>query len=327
MDAAQVVVVGSYNQDCVWRVEHVPEAGETLRGRDFASAHGGKGFNQAVACVRQGVATAFIAACGDDVAGAAAQRVAADQGLVACWQVRADATTGNACILVEASGQNRIIVALGANERLDPAFLRAQERAFAGARVLLAQLENNIEATREAFALATRHGLTRLLNPAPVHPALDAALFAQVDILTPNETEFALLLERLTGQRIDAATLARSDDATLHALARQLGAPTLVITLGAHGCFVSHSEGERRGDATSHYRVGAEAADTIDTTGAGDAFSGALAAGLLRFAGRPFREVVAHANRCAALSTEKRGASAAMPRFDDIAARYAPSCA
>ena len=322
MDAAQVVVVGSYNQDYAWRIDTAPQAGETRRGEDFRSAPGGKGFNQAVACARQGVATAFVGAIGDDAAGRGAQALAKAEGIDAHWLVRDDVATGSASIVVEGSGQNRIIVALGANERLEPMHVRAQAGTFARARVLLAQLENNIEATRAAFELATAHGLIRVLNPAPVHAQLDAALLAHVDILTPNETEFALLLERIAGERIDAATLAQRAYADLHALARKLGVASVVVTLGAQGCFVSHDDGQQRGDAQPHYRVEAETVDAIDTTGAGDAFSGALAAGLPRFADRPFRDVVTHANRCAALSTEHRGAADAMPRFDAVAVRF-----
>jgi len=322
MDAAQVVVVGSYNQDYAWRIDVAPQAGETRRGDSFRSAPGGKGLNQAIACARQGVATAFVGAIGDDAAGRGAQELAKREHIDAHWLVRSDVATGSACIVVEGNGQNRIIVALGANERLDADFVRAQASVFAHSRVLLAQLENNIEATRAAFELATAHGLIRILNPAPVHAQLDAALLALVDILTPNETEFALLLDRIAGERVDAATLAQRGDDELHALARKLGDASIVVTLGAHGCFVSHGDRERRGDARSHYRVDAETATAIDTTGAGDAFCGALAAGLPRMAEQPFRDVVAHANRCAALSTEARGAADAMQSLDTVKARF-----
>lgn len=322
MDAAQVVVVGSYNQDYAWRIDVAPQAGETRRGNDFRSAPGGKGMNQAIACARQGVATVFVGAIGNDAAGSGAQSLARDEGIDARWLVREDAATGSACIVVEGSGQNRIIVALGANERLDAGFVLGQDDAFARSRVLLAQLENNIDATRAAFDLATTHGLRRMLNPAPVHAQLDADLLAKVDILTPNETEFALLLERVAGERVDPQTLAQRGDSDLHALTRRLGVGSVVITLGAQGCFVSHVDAAQRGDAQPYYRVASEPANTIDTTGAGDAFSGALAAGLLRLAGRPFREIVVHANRCAALSTEQRGAADAMPRFEAVTARF-----
>ena len=320
--APSALVVGSYNQDYAWVVDAAPLAGETRRGEDFRSQPGGKGFNQAVACVRQGVATIFVGAIGNDAVGAGARQLAADEGIDARWQVRDDAATGSACIVVEKSGQNRIIVALGANERLEPVFLDAQAGAFGNARVLLAQLENNLDATRHALALAGAQGLVRVLNPAPMRADLDLALLAQCDIVTPNETEFAALLERVAGERVDPATLAASDDARLHALARRLGVGTVIVTLGAAGCFVSHGS-DRRGDIDASYRIAAERANAIDTTGAGDAFNGALVAALLLLAGRPLREAVVHANRCAALSTERAGAAPSMPRHEDVLRRYA----
>ncbi|HEY6943004.1 ribokinase [Dokdonella sp.] len=322
MTAPIALVVGSYNQDYAWRVERAPSAGETLRGDAFRTAAGGKGFNQAVACVRQGAPTAFVAAIGADAAGDGARRLAADEGIDARWQVRADTATGSACIVVEASGQNRIIVALGANERLEPAFLRACAALFDAAGVLLVQLENDIGATRAALDLAGSRGVLRVLNPAPVHDALDAALLGRCDVVTPNESEFALLLERTGGARVEADTLACRDDAELHRLARGLGVPTVVATLGARGCFVSHADARLRGDAQPYYRIAAERAGVVDTTGAGDAFSGALVAALLRARDRPLRDAVVHANRCAALSTERPGAAEAMPRLADVERRF-----
>lgn len=316
------LVVGSYNHDYAWRVERAPQAGETLRGDAFRTAPGGKGFNQAVACARQGAPTAFIAAIGADAAGDGARRLAADEGIDAHWQACTDAATGSACIVVEAGGQNRIIVALGANERLDPAFLREREALFEAADVLLVQLENGMDATRAALDLAQAHGALRVLNPAPVHDALDGDLLARCDIVTPNESEFALLLGRPDAAHVAAGTLAERDDAELHRLARGLGVPTVVVTLGASGCFVSHADARRHGDARPYYRVAAERANVVDTTGAGDAFSGALVAALLRGGDRPLRDAVVHANRCAALSTERRGAAEAMPRAADVERRF-----
>ncbi len=320
--SAQVIVVGSYNRDHAWRVARAPGAGETVRGDDFRSAHGGKGLNQAIACARQGAPTAFIGAIGADASGAAAQQLADAEDLDARWQVRDDRATGSACIVVEESGQNRIVVALGANEHLDPDFVRAQSAVFASARVLLAQLENNPDATCAAFEIAGRHGLLRVLNPAPMRADIDTALLAHCEVLVPNETEFALLLERCAGLQVDAATLAARDDRELHRLARGLGVATVVVTLGGQGCFVSHADPDRLADPQQHYRIGAEPAHAIDTTGAGDAFCGALAAARVRFGARPFCEAVAHANRAAALSTERAGAAEAMPRIEEVLRRF-----
>jgi ribokinase len=320
---AQVIIVGSYVQDHAWLTDRFPQVGETRRALGFHTGPGGKGFNQAVACVRQGAPTLFIGAIGDDPLGAIAQEFAAAEGLACVWQVRGDVPTAAASIVVDQAGSNLIVVNLAANERLDPAFIEAQDEAFAGAQILLLQLESSLDAVAAALALGARHDLLRVLNPAPVHPQLDAALLASCDLVTPNETEFAQLLERTTGMLVDATTLAARTDEDLHALARKLGVGTVVITLGAEGCFVSHGTADRRGDEAAFYRIAPERVNAIDSTGAGDAFSGVLVAALLRFAARPFRESVAHANRAAAMSTEIVGAAPAMPRFEAVRSRFA----
>lgn len=318
---AQVVVVGSYVQDHAWLVDAFPRSGETRRAHGFNTGPGGKGFNQAVACARQGVATAFVGAIGEDRLGAIAQDFARAENLPCRWQIRNDSPTAASSIVVNAHGENRIAVNFAANERLDPDFVRAQSDLFADAKILLLQLENNLDAIAAALELGERHGLTRLLNPAPVVAGLQGDLVRRADILTPNETEFALLLERLADDRIDPATLAGRGDAELHALARRLGVETVVITLGAQGSFVSHGDA-RRGDDAAHYRLPPERVHTVDTTGAGDAFSGALAAAMVLFHNAPFRRAVAHANRAAALSTETVGTAPAMPTFAAVTERF-----
>lgn len=317
-----VIVVGSYVQDHAWFTERFPEVGETRLASAFNTGPGGKGFNQAVACARQGVSTAFVGALGDDHLGGIAQEFAQGEELPCRWQVRDDVATAASSIIVDGAGRNQIVFNPGANLRLDPAFVAAQDDAFAAARILLLQLENNIDATAAALDLATRHGLLRVLNPAPLHEQFNTALLTQCDLVTPNETEFALLYERCTGERIAAADLAARDDAELHALARRLGVASVVITLGAQGCFVSHADDDLRGDATAFYRLDPEKVRAVDSTGAGDAFNGALVAATLRFADRPFRDAVNHANRSAALSTESVGTAPVMPRFDEVVARF-----
>jgi ribokinase len=320
---ADVIVVGSFVQDHAWLTDRFPETGETRRALGFNTGPGGKGFNQAVACLRQGIATLFIGAIGDDHLGAIAQRFGEDENLPCRWQIRSDVPTAASSIVVDRTGSNLIVVNLAANEHLDPDFVRAQSTAFADAKLLLLQLENNLDAIRAALELGTQHELVRMLNPAPVHPDLDASLLAQCDLITPNETEFVLLLERVASERISAATLAQRADSDLHELARKLGVGTVVITLGANGCFVSHGErSDRRRDKHAFYRIAAERVAAIDSTGAGDAFSGTLAAVLLRFGDRPFRDAVVHANRAAAMSTEIVGTAPAMPTFEAVIERF-----
>jgi ribokinase len=319
--AAKIIVVGSYVQDQAWFVERFPRPGETLRANRYNTGPGGKGFNQAVACARQGIATAFVGALGRDTFAEFAQQFARAEDMPCRWQIRDDQPTATSSITVNARAENQIAMIFGANEHLDPAFVRAQDDLFAGSQLLLLQLENNLDAIATALETAERHKLVRVLNPAPVHADVDASLLHRADIITPNETEFSLLLERCAGVDADPATLAAQDDAKLHALARQLGVATVVITLGAQGCFVSHGD-ERRGDTDACYRLAPEKVKAIDTTGAGDAFSGGLVAAMLLFHNAPFRRAVTHANRVAAMSTEIVGTAPAMPKFDAVIQRF-----
>ncbi|MEP6483051.1 MAG: ribokinase [Rudaea sp.] len=321
MSQAEVVVVGSYVQDQAWFVDRFPRPGETLRANRYNTGPGGKGFNQAIACVRQGVPTAFIGALGRDTFATFAQTFADDEKMPCRWQIRDDQPTSTSSITVNANAENQIAMIFGANEHLDVDFVRAQDDLFANAKMLLLQLENNLDALRAALDIGAKHNLVRVLNPAPVHKDLDADMLRSADIITPNETEFTTLLERFANDNIDPATLAQNDDATLHAHARKLGVGTVVITLGSRGCFVSH-EKNRRGDDADFYRVPPEKVKAIDTTGAGDAFSGSLVAAMLRFAGKPFRNAVIHANRAAAMSTEIIGTAPAMARFDAVIERF-----
>jgi len=322
---AVVVVVGSYNQDYAWRSDRLPQPGETRRALGFATGPGGKGYNQAVACHRQGVPTCLIAALGDDTLAGLARRHAEHEGLACRWQIVTGAATGSACVLIDADGQNLILVHLAANERLDPAYVRAQRKDFSGARVVLVQLESNLDAIAAALDLGRACGALRMLNPAPVHPGLDAALLSACDLITPNETEFAQLLARFAATAVDAQTLATRSDAELHALARRLPVPTVVITLGAQGCFVSHAEDAAWAtDEPACCRLEAETVAAVDASGAGDAFSGALAASLTQAPDIAFATAVRLANRAAALSTECVGTASAMPTRAELWARFSP---
>lgn len=320
-NAPAVVIVGSYVHDHVWLTERFPDTGETLGASGFVTGPGGKGFNQAVACHRQGVPITFIGAIGNDALGDAARRFAVAEGLDCRWLQRDDLPTGAASIAVDRSGANRILVNFAANEHLDTGFIESHEPMFMNARVVLAQLENNLDAVRAALDLGARYGALRMLNPAPVHRDIDAALLGRCDLITPNENEMMLLLARISGQRVDAHEITALADEALHAVCRALDVPTVVVTLGAAGCFVSHGV-DRRGDDKAFYRVDAERVQAIDTVGAGDAFNGALAAALSRRDSRPFRAAIVRANRVAALSTETVGASLAMPRAAAVDARF-----
>ncbi len=309
-----VAVVGSFNVDHVWRVATLPHAGATLSG-EYASGPGGKGFNQAMAARRAGATTAFVCALGGDSGAQLARSLCASDGIdlrdFAC-----EVPTGTAGIYVDAGGRNEIVVAPGANARLEAGLVESTLAELATPAVVLAQLESPAEAIAAALRFGRGCGAATILNPAPANAAVDGALLELADVLTPNETEFAALLGRHVGERIDPEAVSGLDQARLHALCRDLGHDaSVVVTLGASGCFVSHPEANLRGDETACYRISADSVRVVDTTGAGDAFNGALAASLALRPGAAFAEHVRFATCYAGMSTEHAGAALKMPRL------------
>ncbi len=321
-DLPCVIIVGSYVHDHVWQTDRFPQPGETRRALGFSTGPGGKGFNQAVACVRQSGKALFIGALGNDALAESARSFAENEKLDCAWLMLDHVPTAAAGIIVNAEGGNQIMVNLAANEHLSADFLRGHGARFADARVLLVQLENNLDAVRTALVLGAEHGLLRVLNPAPMHAEFNTAILSLCDLITPNETEFAQLVELFCGKPLKAENVAAMADAELHARCRELGVPSIVITLGAAGCFVSHAAGTLRGDKRDHYRIAAEKVVALDTTGAGDSFNGALVAMLSQSPLGAFADAVRHANRVAALSTEKPGAASAVPYRHEVNARF-----
>jgi len=316
-----VIVVGSFNVDHVWRCAELPAVGATIAGQ-YATGPGGKGFNQAVAAARAGARTVFVCALGDDPGGALARALAAAEGI----DLRAEASgqpTGTAGIYVDARGRNCIVIGAGANGTLGTGHVAADPALLARARVLLAQLESPVETIEAALALAREAGVVTLLNPAPANASSSIGLLRLADVLTPNETEFAALLARHVGERVDPESVAALGGGELHALCRKLlPHGSVVVTLGSIGVFVSHPDAQLRGDAQSYYRIGAESVAASDTTGAGDAFNGALAASLAAAPEEAFAVHVRFANRYAAVSTERPGAALSMPLLAEVRARF-----
>ena len=311
---SSVVVAGSFNVDHVWRCDTLPAPGATIAGR-YSTGPGGKGFNQAVAARRAGADTTFLCALGDDAGGAMARGLAAQDGFAVVAEPSSE-PTGTGGIYVDSRGRNTIVIGPGANAALSTEFVGVQRALLAGARVVLAQLESPVETIEAVLAAAREAGVTTMLNAAPADAPSSIGLLKLADVLTPNETEFAALLSRHVGERVEADNVAALDGATLHGLCRKLvGNGTVVVTLGAVGVFVSHAEENLRGDTQPYYRVGAEQVQAIDTTGAGDAFNGALAASIAQSPEAPFARHVRFANQFAGRSTEKEGAAVAMPHF------------
>ena len=284
-----IAVVGSINLDLVVAVERHPAPGETVVGGDCRQLPGGKGANQAVAAARLGAKVAMVGRVGADAQGAWLREGLWTEG-VGVEHVREDrqAPTGVALIAVDARGENTIVVSPGANARVDARDVAAASEVVGGADVVLVQHEVPQAAVAEAIATA---GGTVVLNPAPAR-----GLVAPVDVLVPNRGE----LETLAGGRGDPVTLARSITA----------ARAVVVTLGAEGAVVV--EGDRA------ERVRAPHVEAVDTTGAGDAFCGALAEAMA--GGATVVEAARWAVRVAAASVTRPGAQGGLPRREDVPA-------
>lgn len=258
---ARVVVVGSYAIGLVMRTARIPTCGETVLGSNFQSMDGGKGSNQAIACARLGAQTVFIAAVGDDTYGDRALALLADEGVDTRFIRRVPGmATGAGFIMVDDKGDNAIAVDLGANRSLAPADIDGAAEQIAAADIVLVQLEIPLATARHALAAARRAGARTILNPAPAQP-LGPADLAHVDVLTPNLTEAQLL-----------SGLVSTSAADLGVALRRGGVGTVVVTLGVRGASIVR-------DGQPH-AVPTHGVAAVDTTGAGDAFSAALAVAL-----------------------------------------------
>lgn len=304
-----LVVVGSYNQDLVWRTEAFPNLGETRTGV-FSQGPGGKGFNQAMAAHRLGCPTLFVAALGNDALGANAQQLAATESLSCAWQICSNSSTGNAAIWLDKSGQNQILVDLAANRLLSIEHINTQKTHIQQSKVLLVQQEANVQASIQAAQHAKQAGVITIVNPAP---ATDEAseLHNLADILTPNESEFSALLQK-NGVSLSAEHIATLDDAALHLHARTLNIATLIITLGARGILLSTD--------SAFLSISPPSVTVRDTTGAGDCFNGALAVRLAN--GDSIIDACHFAVFASALKVEKNGAALAMPTHSEVLARF-----
>ena len=297
---AKIVVVGSFNADLVAYLERMPRPGETVHGDRFATSAGGKGSNQAVAAARLGAEVTFIGRVGNDVFAELAYEIWDAEGINRDYVSKDDEyATGVAPILVDSSGENMIVVVLGANSRLTALDIDAARERIAAADVLVTQLEVNLDMVEYALRTAKQLGVATILNPAPA-AAIPQSMIDLADYLTPNETE----LETLSGSAGDFAGAARGlltrDD------------QTAVVTLGAQGAQIV-SGGESAVIPT--YAV-----DVVDTTGAGDAFNAGLAVALAE--GKALAEAVRFANAAAALSVTKPGAAPSAPYRAAVNALY-----
>ncbi len=297
---AKVVVVGSFNMDVVIKAERRPRKGETLIGQEFGMFSGGKGFNQATAAARLGADVVMIGRLGTDTFGDILMSASTEEKIDTNFVVRdAEVGTGVATIVIDAAGDNSIILVPHANMRLSVEDVERASAQIASADVLLLQLEVPIEASRKAAEIAKANGAKVILNPAPACELPDSFL-AQVDILTPNEVE----TEFLSGLKV-------SDDEGAQRAAQVLldkGISTVVLTLGDRGALLLTSDVRKLIPA---YKV-----DVVDTTAAGDAFCGALATALAQ--GKTIEDAVAFANAAGALAVTVLGAQPSIPTAEKV---------
>ncbi len=295
-----VIVFGSINMDIVARTPRLPEPGETITGRAFFTAPGGKGANQAVAAARLGVPTRMVGRVGGDTFGQELLQQLRQAGVDTTGVLTdPETSSGVAIIAVDDAAQNNIIIVPGANGRVDQTDVDRLAGFLPQAKILLLQLEAPLEASLAAARLARQHGLTVILDPAPARD-LPAEAYTLANIITPNEVEAA----QLVGFPI--RTIADGHRAA--AVLVERGVTTAVVKLGDRGAVFAtreHADGIRYG-LTPAFKVQA-----VDTVAAGDAFNGALAAALVE--GHPLDTALQWAAAVGALSTTRAGAQPSMP--------------
>ncbi|EFL77619.1 ribokinase [Actinobacillus pleuropneumoniae] len=295
----KLCVLGSVNADHVIRVPYFPKAGETLKGGHYHIAYGGKGANQAVAAARVRntslVEVDFIACIGADDIGRAMKQAFVQDGINPEHIVEvADQMTGIAMIQVADSGENSIVISAGANANLDESVVAQHQATIESADCLLVQLETPLQAVEKALKIAKAHHTQVILNPAPAQPLSDEIL-SNIDMITPNETETALL----TGVQVVDEQTAQQAANVFH----QKGIQTVLITLGAKGAFLSENG---NGEIIAGFKI-----TPVDTTAAGDTFNGALAVALLE--GKSMRDAVMFAHKASSISVTRMGAQSSIP--------------
>lgn len=295
----KIVVIGSTNTDMILKLSHIPGPGETVLGGEFSIAQGGKGANQAVASARAGGNVVFISCIGDDQFGQKAIEKLGNEGIETSYiKVIRDVASGIAMINVAETGENSISVAPGANSYLFPADIQNAEDVIKMADMILIQLEIPVETVLKAVKIAKNFNVPVILNPAPAC-ALSDEILTNVDIITPNEKE-AAVLAGVEPVNISIPELAVS-------LGKKVSG-TVIITLGKEGAFYCQNNVGRQ---INGYKV-----NVIDTTAAGDTFNGYLAVSLA--SGNRLEDAISIANKAASLSVMRLGAQPSIPYYDEV---------
>ena len=297
-----ISVIGSLNMDLVVRTPRAPRAGETLAGTDFHLIPGGKGANQAVAAARAGAAVRMFGCVGADAFGPLVLDSLRTAGVDVSGVTRlVDAATGTATIIVENGGENRIIVVPGANGKVTPEFIQAHWSAIEPSELILLQHEIPLATVHAVIDQAQLAGSRILLNPAPFYP-IPPHILRKVDTLIVNEVE----AEAITGLTVTDPQSARSAAISLTAL----GVPTVIITLGAQGAVLYNGHHDLYQPA---FQV-----EVVDTTAAGDTFTGSYAASIL--AGCQPPEALIFASAASALAVTRLGAQTSIPDKAEVEA-------
>jgi len=299
-NTGQLTVLGSINADHILNLTQFPRPGETVIGKQYQIAFGGKGANQAVAAGRSGANITFIACVGDDDTGERIRKQLSDDQIdVGTVDVVTGESTGVALIFVNGEGENTIGIYAGANATLTPERVIRHQQKIADADALLMQLESPLESVLIAARIARQNHTRVVLNPAPA-TTLSDELLSLVDMITPNETEAQILTGITVKTDADAARAA----GVLH----NKGIETVLITLGSRGVWLSE---QGNGQRIPGFKV-----EAVDTIAAGDTFNGALVTALLE--NQSMTDAVRFAHAAAAIAVTRRGAQPSVPWRDEI---------
>ena len=302
---SRICVVGAANMDLISYVKRLPKMGETLHGSKFHMGFGGKGANQAVMAAKLGARVSMVAKLGRDVFGENTLENFRSYNIDCAHVLFTDeAFSGVAPIAVDEQGNNSIIIVTGANDLLSIGDIEAARPAITAAQILVCQLETPLETTLAALRIAREEKVKTIFNPAPGAAGLPEELFRLSDIFCPNESETELITGLPVSSIEEAGAAARA--------LLDKGAGTVILTLGERGSLLVSDR------QTEH--IPAEEVNTLDSTGAGDAFIGSLAYYVA--AGKTLPEAVRRANGIAAISVQASGTQSSFPNAADLPAGF-----
>lgn len=297
----KIAVLGSSNMDFVFTVEEMARTGETIKSQSFRKVPGGKGANQACACGKLGGACTFLSAVGRDDSGEKLLESLEEAGVRTDKVLRKeDDTTGMAAIMVNAKGDNSIVIVPGANQACGGNYVEENRDVIQEADILLTQFETPEDGVFKFIREGKAAGKTVILNPAPAPETIPGEILQGLDYLTPNETE----LNTLTGMPVE--TLEELEEASRTLLEK--GVKNVIVTIGKRGALLSSKGGSVICPTFTEVKA-------VDTTAAGDTFNAGLAVGLAE--GRPLMEAIRFANAAAAISVTRSGAQTSIPTKEE----------